>query len=333
MSDLHDVINTGKLLLDRQTNPVIRHKILKDILKTEKNDQELKVLKAAVIDSPLVKELEDEQLYDGSWGRFHWKDYSVRNKFPTTCIAIDRALYLGLEKQDMILDNALAHVEEVIQGKVRLPDPYEVNERWPALHKNRIAYCLEKLDPYNQYVDSVWHTWLYIVSRVFQDGNYSYEMDKKAQYEVFGITGSRLVPIPFELLLLRNDSIPPMLEQAMLDYCWERHCTQGYLWPEAKLNQLPETFKCNKTRRWLNTMEFFVRFRECEKYVQPVVEWVWNSKIREGFWDFGPQMKDPWGYFRYLSEDGWKKAENRLYDCSMEMLLILRTFCDSKMKM
>lgn len=315
-------------LLSQNINPVVRYKLLKDIAGYSAEKPEMKALKEEVLKSPLVAELDEEQQYDGSWGRLYSIDYSVKKKFPTTFIAVDRALYIGLDKSDNILFNAFEHIREVFQHKARVPDRGEVNERWPALIQYQIAAVLEKIEPYNEYADQVWHTWLYIVQRVFREGAYNYEYDRKAQREVFGITGERLVPLPFEFLLLRRKDIPNRLHQPMLDYCWERHLKNGYFWPEAKLHQLP-AFYHQKTRRWLNSFEFFTSFSGNARYLQGTAEWIMNGRNENGMWDFGPQMKDPFGYFRYLSTEGWKKRQNRVIDCTVEILVLLKKYLDS----
>ncbi|NLO39897.1 MAG: hypothetical protein GX115_10580 [Ruminiclostridium sp.] len=323
------MMDCAQQLLSQDINPVIRYKLLKDVVGLSTDTPQMKALKEEVLASPLVSELDDEQLYDGSWGRFNSIDYTVKKKFPTTCIAVERALYIGLNNEDTILFNALEYIRDVFHKKVRVPDRGEVNERWPAFSQYRIAYFLELLQPYSEDVDQVWHTWLYIVQRAFSEGFYDHEKNQKAQREVFGITGKRLILLPFNFLLLRRNDIPDRLQHAMLDYCWERHLKNGYFWPEAKLHQLPESFYYNKTHRWFSSLEFFITFKGNSRYLQGPIEWVINGRSEDGLWDFGPQIKDPFGYYRYLSTEGWKKRQNRVIDCTVEILVILKKYLDS----
>jgi hypothetical protein len=329
VSIYNEMMDSAQQLLSRDINPVVRYKLLKDVVGVSADKPEMKILKEEVLKSPLVLELEEEQQYDGGWGRLHSIDYSVKKKFPTTFMAVERALYIGLDRSDNILFNAFEHIREVFQGKAQVSDRGEVNERWPALNQFRIATVLESIEPYSELADQVWHTWLYIVQRVFRDGDCNDEYNRKAQREVFGITGKRLVPLPFGFLLLRRGNIPDNLQQMMLDYCWERHLTNGYFWSEAKLHQLPESFCHNKTRRWLNSLEYFTRFKGNSRYLQGPVKWMMSGRNEEGMWDFGPQIKDPFGYYRYLSAEGWKKRSNRMMDCTVEILVILKKYLDS----
>lgn len=324
----NDVLNTACLLLSKDLHPAVSFKLLKDVVRAPENDGRLKELKKRVLYSGLVKELESEQKYDGSWGRFLTKDYTLKKKFPTTAIAVERALYIGLDKSDDLLFNALEYIKGVIQGEIRLTDTGEVNERWPAMQKYRIAYYLEKIEPNSEYTDEIWNTWLYIINRAFREGTYNYELDKQAQREVFGITGSRLIPLPFKFIMLRGNHISPELEQSLLSHCWERHCINGYYWSEAILHNLPSDFYYSKTRRWFYPLEFFSGFRQNGKYLWKAMEWLWNGRSDEGLWDFGPQIKDPFGYFCYLSEDGWRKAGKRAIDCTVEVLVLLRRYID-----
>lgn len=325
----NEMMDCTQRFLSQEINSVIRYKLLKDIVGLPQGNLELKEVKEEVLKNPLVLELEQEQQYDGSWGRFNAIDYSVKKRFPTTCIAVERALYIGLDKTDNILFNAFEHIREVFLSKAKVPDRAEVNERWPALNQSRIAYVLECIEPYTEYTDQVWHTWMYIVQRVFSDGIYNDEYDRKVQREVFGITGKRLIPLPFEFLLLRRDDITEKLQKLMLDYCWKRHLKNGYFWPEAKLHQLPESFCHNKTRRWLKTLEFFTAFKGNSRYLQGPIDWVMSGRNENGMWDFGPQIKDPFGYYRYFSTEGWKIRQNRITDCTIEILAIIKKYINS----
>ena len=47
----------------------------------------------------------------------------------------------------------------------------------------------------------------------------------------------------------------------------------------------------------------------------------------EGLWDWGTQIKDPWGYFGYFST-GRQNRRSRTVDCSMEVLSFLKEYME-----
>jgi hypothetical protein len=92
----HAMMGCVQQLLSQNINPVVRYKLLKDIAGYSAEKPEMKALKEEVLKSPLVAELDEEQQYDGSWGRLYSIDYSVKKKFPTTFIAVDRNFFIPL---------------------------------------------------------------------------------------------------------------------------------------------------------------------------------------------------------------------------------------------
>lgn len=67
--------------------------------------------------SDIVEELYREQDIYGGWGRLHSKDYSVKAKFSTSLVAINRCLYIGLTIDDRdILLSAYEYLESFLLG-------------------------------------------------------------------------------------------------------------------------------------------------------------------------------------------------------------------------
>jgi hypothetical protein len=72
----------------------------------------------------------------------------------------------------------------------------------------------------------------------------------------------------------------------------------------------------------------FTGFRGSSLFLAEAVEWLLSCRNADGFWDWGPQVKDPWGYFGYFSTNRDYK-HNRTVDCTMEILNFLKKYMDN----
>lgn len=57
-----------------------------------------------------------------------------------------------------------------------------------------------------------------------------------------------------------------------------------------------------------------------------IVEELYQTQNADGGW--GPQVKDPWGYFNYFSKNR-KYKFNRKVDCTMEILSLIKQYIDN----
>lgn len=68
----------------------VHYKILFHLLDKPYDDKELTTLLPTFLSSDIVEELYQEQDMYGGWGRLQSKDYSAKDKFPTSMTAINR---------------------------------------------------------------------------------------------------------------------------------------------------------------------------------------------------------------------------------------------------
>ena len=307
--------------------PAVRYKILYHLLDRPYDDPELSSLRPAFLESDIVEELWREQDEYGGWGRLNSKDYSVKAKFPTSLVAIDRCLYIGLTIDDRdILFNAYEYLQDFLRGTSR-EKLYDKNERAIPWQTAVICENIESIKPYNELCDRTYSEWMYIVSRAYEDGEYSYERERDAQHEVFGTREKRLVPMQFGLLLKRRENVSPKLEQAMLLHHGRHAYYHGYFWENCPA-KLPDNFVYEKTRRWMYSFNYINQFRGSALFLADAVEWLLSCRNADGLWDWGPQVKDPWGYFRYFSTNRHYQ-HNRIVDCTMEILDFLKKYIDN----
>lgn len=304
----------------------VHYKILFHLLNRPYNDDELTRLRPAFLSSDIVEELYQEQDIYGGWGNLISKDYSVKKKFPTSITAIERCLYIGLTIEDRdILLLAYEYLEEFLKGTAH-EKFCRTNERVIPWNTAIVCNMIEAVKPYNPLCNRTYSEWHYIAERTFESGEYSYERERAAQHEVFGTRKKRLVPMQTGLLLKRRDQISPKLEEAMLRYYGEYACINGFFWSETP-RKLPESFVYNKTRRYFSTFNYINRFRGSAMFLADSVNWIMENQNTDGLWDWGSQIKDPWGYFNYFSTSRNYKY-NRIVDCTMEVLDFLKTYLD-----
>lgn len=130
-----------------------------------------------------------------------------------------------------------------------------------------------------------------------------------------------------ELLLKRREEISVSLEDAMLRHLGRHACENGYFWDKTP-DRLPEKFRYDKTRRWFKTFNYINQFKGSALYLKNAVDWLMENAGEDGLWDWGTQIKDPWGYFGYFSCNRNYK-HNRVVDCTVEVLEFLKHYIDN----
>lgn len=307
--------------------PAVHYKVKYSIQGIPYEDTELSLLRKAFLKSDIVEEMYQTQDDYGGWGKLQSKDYSVKAKIPTSSVGIERCLYIGLTVKDRdILFMAEEYLKELLLGTSR-EEVWEKNERAVPWHRARVCNLLEAITPYSPLCDETWRQWLFIAGRAYEDGEYSYEKDRAAQHDVFLTREDRLVPMQSELLLKRREEIPEALEDAMLRHLGRNACEHGHFWDKTP-DKLPENFVYNKTRRWFKTFNYINQFRGSGLYLKKAVEWIMENVREDGVWDWGTQVKDPWGYFGYFSCNRNYK-HNRAVDCTIEILDFLKRYIDN----
>lgn len=303
----------------------VHYKILFHLLDKPYDSEELFTLRPAFLSSDIVQELFREQDTCGGWGSLQSKDYSAKDKFPTSMTAIGRCLYIGLTIEDRdILWCANEYLEAFLKGTAR-EKFRSTNERNIPWNTASVCNMLESIQPYNPLCDRTYDQWLYIAGRAFAGGQYYYERERAAQHDVFLTREDRLIPMQTELLLKRRDQITPELEDAMLRHYGGHAYRHGHFWQETPA-KLPENFVYNKTRRWFATFHCINQFRGSALYLEDSADWLMKNQNARGLWDWGTQVKDPWGYFGYFST--LRSKYNRTVDCTMEVLCFLKTYLD-----
>lgn len=321
----HDrVIDIGERLFAQTTDPVLRVRLLLDVLHKPPDSHEVINAYENLNRHPHVRALTGEQWADGSWGRLHTKDYSLKQNIGTSEVGVERALNLGITQHHPILQKASQYLVYMIEtGEVR--DTPEKNDRWETGVRLFAAASLARIDPFHPILDGVWAVWHEIATRAFMSGRYDEDAEVQAHKSLTGasVRGSYLTlrnKYTLALLSSRSFDLTPGLEVALLAYLWRLDEGIGYL--EAELSR-PPILKPGKIDRWFASHELLSRFPAWRNMAGEVIEWLWENQNSEGYWDFG--ARSPSSAFMPLSET-WRKKGARQLDWTTRVLLLLSMY-------
>jgi hypothetical protein len=318
LSDGIQVREIAQNLLERKPDVSVRLRLWRDVLHAAPESRELCELAEGLPKQAHVRQLEAEQQPDGSWGRFHSMDASLRLHIPTSEIAIRRALALGLDQNHPILERAAGYMQGVLEGKATWMDRVEKSEGWSILVETITAATLAEVVPAHPAILPAWEYWVEIAKGSFPGGSYVPEAEWQAHRGLRGL-GTRYLGSRYVLCLLgsRSACLPTALERRLFDWMWNNPAGIGYLGADL---QRPEPFHIFN---WLESLEILSTFQCWRERAAEAVAWLWKQRNSDGLWDFG--LKVSKSYYFPLSDD-WRKKLNRSFDHSTRILVLLSKY-------
>ena len=304
-------------------DPSVRVRLLRDGLQVPPEDARLMKAREALDDSAHVALLRDMQRADGSWGRLHSRDTSVRQSVPTTEWAVERAVAIGIDASHPILNAATTYLADVIAGRVVPSDPPEKNDRWATGVRLFAASTLARIDPSHPAIDPVWALWHEVARRTFASGAYSAEGEADAHSELTGVSvrGTYLVlsnRYALSLLASRADRMDEGLAQAVARWVWGSPRGVGYF--EVPLSAPPDTMSAGILERFLLSHEIVAGFGMVAAPTGPLVDWLGKRRRANGLWDLGPRAS--WTPALPLSES-WRRSDARAVDWTARILALV----------
>jgi hypothetical protein len=302
-------------LLEQQPNEIVRYRLLRDIIRLPAGSAELGAARRQMLTHPWVKELADEQLPDGSWGRFHSMDSSLKARFPTSETAIRRGLALGLDKDTPILKSATEYMLKILKKEATWTDRREKSEGWDIAVEAITASTLAEVDPTHPAIVPVWEYWVEICSRCFPNGVYSPEAEWKAHREARKV-GIKYLPSRYVVTLLgaRSAALPACLDRQLVTWLWEKPDGIGYLGADMRHPEIFHIFY------WLESLEILSRFQSWQEAAIEGVEWLWRQRNNNGLWDFGGKISKS---FYFPLSNNWRKEGSRPVDQTTRILALL----------
>lgn len=325
---LNTFMDTAQKMLERDPGPVVRYRLLRDVLRLSADAADLQAAQQNLEHSRCIRALAAEQWPDGSWGAFHSRDTQVRQRIPTTEVGVDRALALGLDASHPVLAKASEYLLRVMRGDIAFPDRPERNDRWQVGVRLFVSSTLSLVHPDHPALDADRALWYEIARRTFRSGQYSAADEIAAHAELTGATvkDSYLVLSgKYQLNLLGSvrGTLPQALETALLRWLWERPQGIGYL--AVALNREPPCAG-GQLDRWLASLELLARLSPSWVCLaKPAIGWLWEQRYAHGLWDFGARSSST---ASLPLSDSWRGAQNRALDWTTRILVLLRRYCD-----
>lgn len=312
-------------ILALNLTPVVRYRLLRDVLCLSPENPEVVKAKGKLDESHHVQMLGAEQRTDGSWGRFHSQDSSVRHRIPTTEVGIERALALGLDASHPILKRTVDYLSAILDGRADFPDPPEKNERWAIGVRLFTAALLARLASQMPILDGEWRLWAEVVCCTFVGGKYDPQAELFALREQTGLKDAGYLRLAnkYHLMLLssKENELPRRVLSALLKWVWQKETGIGYL--GQPLHQLPPNRKPAGLNAWFVSLELLSLFSGWREVAGEAIAWLWSQRDESGFWDFGPL---PSNSIVLPFSDTWRMKMARKLDWTVRTLVLLRRF-------
>lgn len=275
-----------------------------------------------VYDNKWIKKILDFQQENGSWGHFHTLSQPTKQQPMTTEQALRRLRILGLTKDDEPITRALVYMEQ----NLLQPHPTVFHEK---KHDSKtygdlmLAAWIRLFDPDNKIALSVAEKWARIITRAFQNSEYShteYVMAYESEFSKLNPKAGCLADfVVFYQLALLPGLLRPEIESSMIDYVLEHQRGIVYIYNNY-LKVLPEQFTSRKASSYLAAIELLADYSLAPEKLDFVVEWLKKQQDENGLWDMGSTVKD--GIHFPLSES-WRKIDDRKRDCTFRVLRLL----------
>lgn len=318
---------SAQKILELNPDPVPRFRLLRDVLQLAPTSADYLQAENTLQTSRWITLLVRSQWSDGTWGRFHTQDTSVKQPFATTEGAITTALDSGLDRHSPLLHKVQKVLLEYIDGKNCWPDPPEKHDNpqaWYVVLPHYTAGILAQIDKFHPRLDDFWNLWAEAARVSFQSGTY----DRQKEIEVLNLLMKCRMkkPVPFHikpiLLILSatHNRLPESLERQVLNYLMRSPAGIYYIF-DKNLSEFPPILSRNFWG-WFQAHKLLSRFHLWRELAEDAINWIWTQRSEDGFWDVGRKIaRKPYTCFP-LSES-WKRPENRKIDCSVEVMDLL----------
>ena len=317
------LVAIARAMLAENPDPVVRHRLLRDVLLLDPSDPQLVDARQALDTNPHVQVLATEQRADGGWGPFHSHSTRLKQRMLSTEYAAARALALGLDASHYVLARAVGYLERLLADPARFPDAPEKNDRWEAGVRLFIAGTLALIEPRNSALKPVRSLWIELTRRTFASGEYSATAEEQAHRE---LTGASIRGYYLELqnrytaalLLSAPQQLPPGLAHAFVDWLWR--LPRGLHYLEEALASPPPVDAGGRFDRWLTSLELVVRHPLAREQLAPALAWLAAQRNAAGCWDFGKRgSASAW----FPLSASWRKAGARRQDSTARVLTLL----------
>jgi len=259
---------------------------------------------------------------NGSWGHFHTLSRPTKERPITTEQALRRLRALGFAKDDPPIAKALDYLRDCLAGKRQPPDRREKALNWDAFETHMLATWIRIFVPDDPSALPAARLWADIVTRSFAGGALSqerYAAEYRKRIPVLH-RGERLISLAqFYMVNLLQGMLDTETERRFVEHILQHE--QGiYYVHDKRIAELPPVFASKQTVDYLAALEQLSGYACAGEKLGFAADWLLAHKSG-GQWDLGAQAKD--GIYFPIS-DSWRKAEDRVRDCTVRIEGLLR---------
>lgn len=246
-------------LFGLQFDPVANYIFIKEILKRSHDNHEYVNAYNKLIQTNWYCQLLDEQLENGSWGRFHTQDTKASKKrvFKTTEIALKRASDLSLDRNDVIVNRSIKLMERYLLDEEKWTDTNEKHFGFEIAFKTLIASNLALFDPSNQLLSKKREICLQILKKAYINDTIDEDIWNQECRKHYDILLSPFTVYP--LMLMQNAScMEDTVQHQYLNYVWHRK--DGIYYTSNMSTDILHDVDSKGFIIWLSTLEILSGF-------------------------------------------------------------------------
>jgi hypothetical protein len=307
---------------------------MKEVLKVDPHDSELKRTYSEVKKTRWYRQIEDNQLPDGSWGPFHSSSINKDGRRFATQTYARRIVDLRLDKKDECVVKAIKYMEILLRNKNLYPDrpecPRGYEQDWYCfVVPMAVTPFLVQLDPDNRLAGKYARMLADLVEVycktddvVRREENF-YNLKKKlygikswvrrgkeksnlGTYRYCYPLSSRHVTLPVEVL--RKHLTYMLHTQGALYYCYGR-------WKMGEPVQITDW----RFPQWLRGLHQLSSIPEWHRFSAPLYNAIWGQRDENGLWTMSNSKKNKWPQI----SSSWRRILNVTIDHSTAILHIL----------
>lgn len=262
---------------------------------------------AEFYNSKWVELLKANQHDDGGYGRFHSRDSKLKQKFPTTELAVDAMKMLDVRRGNPLADKLCDYMESILSGEVTWPDGYEKNQWYRPAQPLFVASKLSVFGSKSKEFIHIFNGWHAILKEAFEDGEYNKDRANRTAKEWIGceIDGSYIGLHSIYLIELFRNMQAELSEELKRNYLnWLHHSGQHIGYTSVILNRGLDNRFSELYRVYFLLSKFSCFQTEFEEELSRLKA----MRNPDGFWNFGKAFS-----CQKLSDD-WRSRERMSID-------------------
>ncbi|MCP4159867.1 MAG: hypothetical protein GY760_07330 [Deltaproteobacteria bacterium] len=320
-------------LLKRDLDPIPKYRLMRNVLRINKNSAEMINVKKQVLETKLVREIVDQQRDDGSWVDFH-SMAQITNAPIRTEQAIRRLLLLGLDQDDLPVQKVFNYMEKFLLGELDYREPSMTRRDWDLLTKLFTSCWMLSIDRSNSLSTGIAEDWARVISHAFSGETFRQEYYNEAYYDIHK---SPQKPdmwgfLNYYVIAILPGFLSADVEFRFLDYIL--NSDQGIIYIHYNgldnkgqnkrgvrpFNEFPDDFCSTIARKYIDVYELISLYPSAKEICKPFTNWIYENILEDGFWDLGSSAKDN---INLPLSNSWRKRENRKIDCTVRIQSIL----------